>query len=858
MIILDTIHEVIQKTLLEKMRMAGKSKTKISEPMSKDDLGGGNTDLSYLSARTIWARMISLQVPNTKKENDVEHALRKLGGEGIKYPPTTEPIVISGGEEITAKLPSTIQDLGTPRSIGGKLRGDSFAIDKNGNYTNTDAVYDRNNYYRPMAGLKNINTEIKGDTKALKQITVNWTCWDFQTLTKLTPHFLHPGATVALEFGWMWPGHKPSEKVYRNWTEINPNELQNITDAVIEEGRGNQEMLYGIVSNFNWTGRDDGGFDCTTTLVSPASNIFGESVGDTEKAETFEFTDAQKNQIRAQRSFWKWRSWERSSFNKANDKNKTVVSAEDTIDDKTIVNVPPRVFFDGIRDELLRMSGTINTLGGNTKYHHTVLTELHDKDIDGQDDRFLGPYITYGWFEDNILNRFVSRINKTNQLVNYVRSVNAYKPKKYANTYQSVKIRNDSANLLTMNAQEVIIPGQFPFDLDFDEVEKEKTGKKRKTEKGGESKHREAMSKLARRIAELPNFSTQRDTDVKKRTPSSEMLSQLNDKKRGASAGFDNDISEFDTLKKNSQKRIAKLNNEKSDDKREFGYLRNLLINIKIVEEEFVKANTLEDGLQSLLDRMSAACGNVWDFKIQTNDDGFSLSVQEENSNIEPVRSLLRNPSADINTGLPKEGYNHDGLLVFPTWRTNSIVHTQQMTSKIPSGMQTAVVYGRNKSEVEGLTKDTNQDKKGVKLGEIFDIKGKEATEDNSFTHLERILGNSHWDTNGFGNNIQTRHGATNNNHNNLGLVGEPLLDDTEHRTDIHTSNMLKNWTQDQIMKVLDDGIEYDKDIKPEDGYSVNADTKKEYRYLYTKLGLMRKNYKAANLYFINNAPDSI
>ena len=151
------------------------------------------------------------------------------------------------------------------------------------------------------------------------------------------------------------------------------------------------------------------------------------------------------------------------------------VSAEDTIDDKTIVNVPPRVFFDGIRDELLRMSGTINTLGGNTKYHHTVLTELHDKDIDGQDDRFLGPYITYGWFEDNILNRFVSRINKSNQLVNYVRSVNVYKPKKYANTYQSVKIRNDSANLLTMNAQEVIIPGQFPFDLDFDEVEKEKT-----------------------------------------------------------------------------------------------------------------------------------------------------------------------------------------------------------------------------------------------------------------------------------------------------------------------------------------------------------------------------------------------
>ena len=37
MIILDSIPAVVQKTLLEKMRMSGKRTTKVSEPMSKGD-----------------------------------------------------------------------------------------------------------------------------------------------------------------------------------------------------------------------------------------------------------------------------------------------------------------------------------------------------------------------------------------------------------------------------------------------------------------------------------------------------------------------------------------------------------------------------------------------------------------------------------------------------------------------------------------------------------------------------------------------------------------------------------------------------------------------------------------------------
>ena len=98
--------------------------------------------------------------------------------------------------------------------INGKLRTKGFGA--------SDSVYDTDNYYRPMAGLKNISSRIKGDTKALKQVEINWQCWDFETLKRLTPYFLHPGASVGLEFGWMWPGHKPQELIYNNWAEIGP------------------------------------------------------------------------------------------------------------------------------------------------------------------------------------------------------------------------------------------------------------------------------------------------------------------------------------------------------------------------------------------------------------------------------------------------------------------------------------------------------------------------------------------------------------------------------------------------------------------------------------------------------------
>ena len=829
MIQLNPIAKEIQKTLLEKMRMSGKTDTSISEPLSKSDgsTPSRNPDLSYLSQRTIWSRMIALSLPKyTNKLKSIQEG--ELIQEFASNP--AKPVVISGGEEIIEKFDAN--NLNQPRSLNGRLRTNTFGT--------SNSVYDTDNYYRPMAGLKSISSQIKGDTKALKQVEINWKCFDFETLKRLTPFFLHPGASVGLEFGWMWPGHEPKELIYNNWVELGPQQLQNIEKLNVQLGKGNQEFLYGVVSNFSWSGEDDGSFNCVTTLTTPASNIFGETVGDSEKASKFEISEKMKNQIRSERKWWRSRSKETE---KVVQKNITKLASDVIDDDPTIKNIPPRIFFDGLRDELINMAAKLRSGGESQyvelvpKYKKTIITDPAGSTY-VDTDAFKGPWISYGWFEDNILNRFIGRINKERgEFISTIRSVypiGATDPDGNE-LFQSVKIRNDSANLLTMDANIAILPGQFPYELYLGESDTDK------------EKLSPSMRRISKRVSELPPFAAGTQPDGNPKVKNLEQKTKL----------------AFDKIKRSAQDRIDTLTKPNEvEDSREFGYLRNILINVNVIQEEFVRANTVEDGLMSMLQRVSDACGGIWDFRLSTSEDGLSARVIEVNSNKDPVRALLRNSSADRRTGLPTDNYKHDGLLVFPTWRTNSIVYNQSMTSKIPQGLQTAVVYGRNRSATEKSSTDPQLDKKGIKLGELFsEFAGDEnqSVKDSVFGQSERILGNDSYDS--FGNNIQSEldpffePGVFNTE----GYVGPLNLDDDAQKSEMNIDKILNTYTRKQIREILNDGIDFDEEIPDEgDYYAVQSDDKRDYEYLYTKEGVMRKSYKSAMQYFVEQAPQSI
>ena len=93
------------------------------------------------------------------------------------------------------------------------------------------------------------------------------------------PHFLAHGKTVLLEWGWVYDGSQQSYT--KSFIKYDNSKVPYIDakaydtsyrDKVIEEN-GDFDMMVGIIKNFEFTTREDGGFDCTTIITSVGASI---------------------------------------------------------------------------------------------------------------------------------------------------------------------------------------------------------------------------------------------------------------------------------------------------------------------------------------------------------------------------------------------------------------------------------------------------------------------------------------------------------------------------------------------------------------------------------------------------------
>ena len=904
MIQLKPIDSAVQKTLIEKIKQSGKKDRPVNEPLSGDKA-------NYTQARTTWARMISLTVPKDAPNQPVVIS----AGEEIVSVNTSTPGQVDETETVKTTKLDKVTNILNPMSevvnsksikINGQIRGDFYD------------VYQTNNYNRPIAGLKSISTSIRGKTKAIKNVEVKWTCWDFETVEKLTPYFLSPGASVAVEFGWMWPGHTPEEFIYDNWIKLDTRMIGDLSNVVRRKGKGNQELVYGIIKNFSWTGRDDGGFDCVTEMYSPAANVFGSQMGDSEEAPSFEIPADIRNQIRDERKYLKQRSSEVKDIRENVEIQAALAKEglgsagkEQNINEdwssKAIQNIPPKILFENFKEILLNMKynyedGGVLEAGGeagwgnsieseNEEFKDTILVEKVPFNLNSNiDERYLGPYITYGWFEDNILSRFITKIHKGNKIGYQIRSVDYVgQDKDGTSMYESVKINNDAANLLTLKAKEVIIPGQWPMDLDF--TTQEISGMSAPPSLGEDfqkySWTRHSYIQLMNKVRELPPFNV-------------EPIGNVDPKKGESRLGAD---VQFRKLRRRSEAAKAKIldTNAFPDGfapPQGKGYLRNLLLNAQIIQEEMGTANTLEDGLMNLMKRISSACGNVWDFKITTDpDNAFQVKVIEDSSTVCPVRNLINNKSLDLVTGDVADGYVDDkgdipnpGLMVFPSWQTNSIVYNQSMVTKIPSQVATSAVYGRNMESGEAAAEDLTLEPAAKAIGKLFNagMEDPKNPRDILLDGMTRVLGNpdySRWGYNAHpkGNVIPGLNAETNYPNNITGI-------------NLDVDEIIQIYTEKQIMAILEDGVPVvDEEGNPEPGLMKKMwnglvegailaanpamlvskaalslakktggklatwwESGLDFRYLYTNSGEMKKHFKSALIYFLKQAPSSL
>ena len=140
--------------------------------------------------------------------------------------------------------------------------------------------------YRPNAGVKSLTSEYlsSNNVQFVRHITVNWTCFSLTDLDVLGERFLTLGRKVYVEWG-----RTKDEKTRPtlldkdgnvNVTDLKLSEtdLKNMSEAtrlrekVLSIGKGNFDAVVGFINNFNFSSREDGGFDCTTEITIQGVN----------------------------------------------------------------------------------------------------------------------------------------------------------------------------------------------------------------------------------------------------------------------------------------------------------------------------------------------------------------------------------------------------------------------------------------------------------------------------------------------------------------------------------------------------------------------------------------------------------
>jgi hypothetical protein len=142
----------------------------------------------------------------------------------------------------------------------------------------TSVYGNENNVFglRPMPGINDISIQSKSAYGSLRQATVNFQCWDVKQLDILETLYMRPGFTVLLEWGWtpyidnngrLISQINHDEKFFAHKNIDIQQYLSNLRGRALGS-YGNYDAMFGYIKNYSWKIRKDGGYDCTTEIIS--------------------------------------------------------------------------------------------------------------------------------------------------------------------------------------------------------------------------------------------------------------------------------------------------------------------------------------------------------------------------------------------------------------------------------------------------------------------------------------------------------------------------------------------------------------------------------------------------------------
>ena len=239
-----------------------------------------NDNIRYLANKSAWIRLVSSV---NISQNDINYFNNQGLGINISNPEDlAKNYILFAG---TSKYRPSTND----STFGYNIRS---GINKDGAYNLFNDKEKQEYGLRPMPGITSVNIETQGALGSVRGATINFKVWDKDQLDVMDALYFKLGFTMFLEWGntFFYKGidsitSKQTDDVLHSTEDysIDPfskgltkEDLNYKIGQNIRETEGNYDAMLGVVSNFNFSFNQAGGYDCTLKLM--ALGYLGDSI----------------------------------------------------------------------------------------------------------------------------------------------------------------------------------------------------------------------------------------------------------------------------------------------------------------------------------------------------------------------------------------------------------------------------------------------------------------------------------------------------------------------------------------------------------------------------------------------------
>jgi len=248
--------------------------------------------LIFFNGNGAWARLVS-SVNTLTEEEATQLAEAKDGksinsvvgnknlaynnvlmGGTLKQGTSNDPTGFKGGISDSNHNPIKVDDQGYVQS---RTSDEDDAVIKSKAYHKYDGLG-----FRPIPGIESVNVTSKGTYGTLREAEVKFKVWDLDDLEVMNSLYLRPGYSVMLEWGHsvqlIHDGDGNPSSLNTNITTYKKFLRDNLDDPMLTfekellqlsvDADYNYDSFVGYISNFNWSLRDDGGYDCSIKIIA--------------------------------------------------------------------------------------------------------------------------------------------------------------------------------------------------------------------------------------------------------------------------------------------------------------------------------------------------------------------------------------------------------------------------------------------------------------------------------------------------------------------------------------------------------------------------------------------------------------